>query len=173
MTSHKDRLELAWMIRDRLPWASVVAGAKGYNFIDISRGETITGSDANSAWSRAVPGSFHVQYESSRGYGGEVKLYEYLLPKVREHSRERFHKYLNPVPPKKGGGWMETAADCLAEHAAANLPAVDPATIVLAKGERFEIRIHELEPRAVACPTCGGTGVCQGTLIQAGGRGGG
>ena len=153
MMRYKDRVALAWAIRERLPWASVVAGAPHCAFIDVLRGETIIGQSKpedpsktswrGSVWSRPPIGSRYLRWEAKRGY---VEICEHVYcPPGYADAWKVVKTY--KAPRSSGKGWIEEAAKALSSLARRMLRALPLEKIAaqLKASESFEIQIHPLK----------------------------
>jgi len=147
------RLKLAHAIRAQLPWAHIVVGAKGYNFIEVSRGESIKGSyttgktlgHMGSAWSRAWPGSYCLHVDLSESW---TECRRHMEPRLRETERMvGCNRWVLP----QGHGRQSSAdklrklSDWIVFKAVTHLPEAPVDAILLRKHERFVIEVNELE----------------------------
>lgn len=145
MRNHKDRIKLAWKIRNALPWSSVVAGAVGCRFVEIARGEQFRGSRTfgrcTEVWSREVIGSRLIQWNGD----GPVLVWEYIRAQPTQHSAMKLIHQTTLAA--HGRGWLDAAAEELVKLAADWLVPVakDEIAKQLKADEQFEIRIHPLE----------------------------
>ena len=144
------RVQIAHEIRRQLPWAHIIVGAPGHNFMEISRGEEIRGSESTgskvgytgSAWSRAMLGSYVIHADFA---GGWVECWRHMEPKVGETERmvgnNRWPMIQPDQSPRKR---LKAVADWLVSLAVTHLPIATTDGVRLAKGERFVCGPNEL-----------------------------
>lgn len=146
--TYTSRLRIAHGIKARLPWASVVCGARHYSFITIDRGETISysGSDVRKSWSGSYPpiGSREVHVL----FGQElVQVLENIYPSEFETQRckEVWNHAIHPRQWQRRDG-IKNAVNELVTVCESWLRPVDQARLVLPDGHKLVHRIHPLEP---------------------------
>lgn len=152
--SHHQRLLIAHEIQRQLPWASIAVGAKGHNFLNISRGEVIRGSlkrpDASwwgwqsSAWSRPWPGSYEIQVELTNRNCSLMRHMEARrgeMERMIECKTENIPAFDGVSVPER----IKGVADWLVSRAA-NMPEAPRYDRLLRKGETFDVRRWELSP---------------------------
>lgn len=149
MRLHSERMKLAEAIRDRLPWAHVVVGATGYQFIIVNHGEVIRGfkdlgHGGSKAWSRPLPGSMYLLWEACRL---EMSIVVHDEPHFESllHERRRIAERTiarAAAPRRSGRGWIEEAADHIANVASLHLVPVPRTRYadLLREGERVEVK---------------------------------
>lgn len=153
-TNRTQRLQLAHAIREQLPWAHIVVGARGYNFIEVSRGESIKGSYSTgnkvgyggSAWSRAWPGSYCLHVDLS---GGWVECRRHMEPMHWETERMIVcNRWTLPTgnSGQRAADRLRMLADWIVSKAATHLPEAPKDAGLLRPYERFDVRVNELEP---------------------------
>lgn len=151
-TTRAKRLELARLIRAQLPWAHIVVGAKGHNFIEVSRGECIKGSYSTgkklghigSAWSRAWPGSYALHID----LGGEwAEVRRHMEPRYNETERMIVSKRVE-LPERmarvRWAAFAETLAGFIVHYAVVCIPEAIRARSLLRKHERFVVEVNDL-----------------------------
>lgn len=161
---YNDRLSLCHALREALPEASIVCGARHHSFITLDRGESVhgqSGFDADgkpksefgvtSVWSRPPIGKRYIEWAHERGRDRIV---------VREHEQVPVHmmaRYATAerslaiiVPPVDFGRehWLREAVQVLVGAFREWIRPVASEDIErqLRTGERFEVRIHKLDP---------------------------
>lgn len=147
------RLRIAHEIRRQLPWAHIVVGAPRYNFLEVSRGESIRGAystgakvgHCGSAWSRPWPGSYCLHIDLSGGYADCCR---HLEPRFRE--TERMVRCIRWTIPefggRRGGDRLTALADWIVAKACTHIPDATREPTLLRNHERFEVRVDELDP---------------------------
>lgn len=157
LKSARDRI--AELVREQLPWASVISGASGCRFIKIDRGETISGHSertdskgkylCGSVWSRPVVGSRRLLWDADE-FDPPV-IMEEIAAHPGEVSREVCIKQCSadsfPALNPKTFSVVDAAAILVA--VADNwLRPVPPEEIAaqLRDGERFEHLIYKVKP---------------------------
>lgn len=154
------RLAIAHEIRRQLPWAHIIVGARGYNFIEISRGESIRGSYTTgnkigyggSAWSRAWPGSYCLHVNLS---GPWSECRRHMEPRADETER-MIVSGKSMIPPMqkrmRAKDRTKAVADWLVSEAVKLIPEAQPDDTLLRKHERFQTKVNDLEPeRRLGC----------------------
>lgn len=149
MRLHSERLKLADAIRDRLPWAHVVAGAKGHQFVIVSHGEVIRGymdlgHGASKAWSRPLPGSHYLLWQAAMSEMQIIVHDEPDFESWRDTRRRIAERTIaRAVSPRRvGRGWIEEAAEQIATVASLHLHPVCRTrwADLLRAGEHVEVR---------------------------------
>lgn len=149
--NHTQRLRIAHMIRAQLPWAHIIVGAVGHNFIEVSRGEFIKGSystgrkmgHTGSAWSRPTPGSYVLHVDWGQEW---IECRRHMEPKAGESERTvGCGRWAVITPVGKGEARLRAFADWLVSRAVSYLPEAWTDGVVLAKGERFVSGPNELD----------------------------
>lgn len=149
--TYPKRLQLAHWIADALPWASVVCGARGYSFISIDRGETVSysGTDGRKSWAGSYPpvGSREVHVL----FGQEiVQALENITPQRGEAQRCKILcEQRIPVFDWRGRRFLPAAVDDIVPFCESWITPVDAVSIVLPPGHRLVINKHPLEPLEV------------------------
>lgn len=149
MRLHSERMRLAEAIRDRLPWAHVIVGATGHQFIVVSHGEIIRGYldlgyGSSKAWSRPLPGSRYLLWEAGKKEMSivvhDAPAFESILDNRRRIAERTIARAI--APRRSGRGWILEAADQIATVASLHLAPVSRAlwADLLVDGERVEVR---------------------------------
>ena len=151
--NHTQRLQVAREVRRQLPWAHIVVGAPGYNFIAVSRGEVIRGAYSTgakqgfcgAAWSRPWPHSWVLDVDFSE-MSAEYRRHMKPMP----NETERMIVCDRWAVPQGHG--RQTAADRIKMLAdwivtrAVNMPEAPRENGLLRRHERFEVKVNELDP---------------------------
>lgn len=151
--NHTQRLQLAHEVRRQLPWAHIVVGAPGHNFIEVSRGESIKGSYSTgnkighmgSAWSRGWPGSYCLHVNIGEGWAE----YRRHMEPMRGESERMVGTNRWELPEGHKGQRSADRVKMLADwivSKAVNMPEAPRDKGLLRKHERFEVAVNTLDP---------------------------